>query len=90
MEIKIYERGGKVMGIFCSHNYKAIEQVDFSADTFRIITFLECEKCKKRKCLSTFIMPSQVQEIVDNWVYKQYDTKTLMIILGEEDLMKEV
>lgn len=78
------------MGIFCSHNYKAIEQVEFSVDTFKIITFLECEKCKKRKYLSTFIIPCQIQEIVDNWVYEQYDTKTLMIILGEENLMKEV
>lgn len=77
------------MGIFCSHNYKAIEQVDFSVGTFRIITFLECEKCKKRKYLSTFIMPRQIQEIIDNWVYEQYDTKTLMIILGEENLKKE-
>lgn len=78
------------MGIFCLHNYKAIEQVSFSVDTLRIITFLECEKCKKRKYLSTFIIPCQIQEIVDNWVYEQYDTKTLMIILGEEVLMKEV
>ena len=78
------------MGIFCSHNYKVIEQVDFSVDTIKIITFLECEKCKKRKYLSTCILPCQIQEIVDNWIYKQYDTKTLMIILGKENLMKEV
>ena len=78
------------MGIFCSHNYKAIEQVDFSMNTLRKITFLECEKCKKRKYLSTFTMPCQIEEIVDNWVYEQYDTKTLMTILGKENLMKEV
>lgn len=78
------------MGIFCSHNYKVIEQVVFSVNILKNITFLECEKCKKRKYLSTFTIPWQIEEIVDNWVYEKYDTKTLMIILGKEKFMKEV
>ena len=73
------------MKLSCKHKYKAVEQITYR--TYNYLTFLECEKCGKRKTERTsFFIPYQLMNIIHKWEIGKFDLKTTMVILGQDVL----